>query len=204
MSGIFILDKIKNLLLEINEVHNILLDDHSKIELGPHIILLGFYRILYKGESWYNSLGYFHNNFDEQIKEWEILRNRTFFNCIDEIKKYFTYKKYLCCDYFEYDNNIINIIALKFNIIVKDDNFNDIINLIIEWSINEWYKIFNDNISELKVKIIFEIIYNEIKYHNNIKEMNCVKEDLFYTLIVMFSNLIKNYNLNDPLIKKLH
>ena len=34
--------------------------------------------------------------------------------------------------------------------------------------------------------------------------MNNKKEDLFYVLIVMFSNLITNYDLDEPLEKILH
>ena len=139
MTGTVILDKIEHLLSKIDEIHSILFEDHSTIELGPYTILLGLYQILYKGKSWYNTLGYIHDNFDEQIKELEILRNETFSSSLEQIKNIFTYKKYLNLNYWEYYRKIFEIIAVKYNFDITEDIFPNIIEFTIEYCINEWY-----------------------------------------------------------------
>ena len=45
-------------------------------------IFLYTLKILTKGESWYNSLGYYQENYSEEKEEWLLIRNKTF----EEIK----------------------------------------------------------------------------------------------------------------------
>jgi hypothetical protein len=64
-TGSFLLNKIEELAKSIENIHYITLEDLSKIKIYDSDINLAILKILTKGESWYNSLGFFSDGYTE-------------------------------------------------------------------------------------------------------------------------------------------
>jgi hypothetical protein len=74
-TGSFLLNKIEELAKSIENIYYITLEDLSKIKIYDSDINLAILRILMKGESWYNSLGFFSNSYTEEKNHNENIRN---------------------------------------------------------------------------------------------------------------------------------
>ena len=106
------LHKIEQIGIRLDNIEYICLEDDSNVEILPDIeIDLGVFKILTKGESWYNSLGYFSKNYEEEVNDNKMIIEMTLSKFqekiqqlnIDELKKKHT------IEYYEKTNKRIQI-----------------------------------------------------------------------------------------------
>jgi len=97
------LDKIEQIGIQMDNIEYICLEDDSNIEILPDIeIDLGVFKILTKGESWYNSLGYVSDNYTNETQHNETIIEMTLSEFqekieqlnIDELQKKHTIEYY--------------------------------------------------------------------------------------------------------------
>ena len=92
-SGTELLERIELLAL-LTKIKTIYLDDQSPIKFGEYRLDFAVLQILTKGESWYNSLGYYQENYNDEKNEWDLIRNIALEDIFDLAIKldYATYK----------------------------------------------------------------------------------------------------------------
>jgi len=78
-SGTNTLERLELLSKNIN-IKFLCLEDQSSILCGEFMLDLATIYIFSKGQSWYNSLGYKQENYLEESRNWEIIRNCMFNN----------------------------------------------------------------------------------------------------------------------------
>lgn len=69
--------EIIELLAQYKNIPKIILEDQSSVKFGNYDLDLATLLILTKGKSWYNSMGYFQSNFENEKREWELIRKRS-------------------------------------------------------------------------------------------------------------------------------
>ncbi len=175
-------------------IETISLGDESEFNWGNIKISLFLMKILTKGQSWYNSLGYFSGNHIKESKEWNRIRNLTFL----DIKKSLltlTYPEYEEKSIFRYG---LVLFAQYYDIELRDDNFT----AVLEDGINFMY----ENITELdlnntSIKIVSGYIYLQMK--NNV-EFD-YKKQLSYYLYPTFIYILREFQYTSTsLIKVLN
>lgn len=77
-SGNYILFNFEELVKSTLINYEIILSDASYINLGIYKFKLSTLKILLNGISWYNSKGYFQNNFVEESNNWNLIRNSVY------------------------------------------------------------------------------------------------------------------------------
>lgn len=171
ISGNEILKRLENV-AKLFSAKKIILDDTSFIDWHDNVINLSIFKILINGESWYNSKGYYIENFYLFKNEWEIIRNKTF--C--ELFYMYTYDLYLLyleqidlCEsniYTSRKNFEKRLIALNNSVEITKHNFNEIKKKLVDNAIISF--IFNT-----KISVIF-IMINDITLKNNINDINLI------------------------------
>lgn len=170
VSGTDLIKKIDKLAEKIPKIKYIELRDGSNIKINNIEIDLAFLKILTKGESWYNSLGYVSNEYNEEKTENEKLRNTPLIEVLDLCKPILINEFE---DYIDFFEDYIDI-SIENNI--PNDEKNRIVEEKIEnlkIKIKEHFLYINEN---LTVKVFFEIVNNLIEntknYYVNAKQDN--------------------------------
>lgn len=143
-SGSELLDIIDLIALD-QKLKIVYLDDQSSITFGEYSLDFGVLSILTKGQSWYNSKGYYQENFNEEKKKWNLIRNSTIEQMFDYIMTidYETYKsKYKGW----FDDGLLSFSSLNSPILDKDNYLQNLESCIIYLSsifdLNETVKDF--------------------------------------------------------------
>jgi len=84
-SGTSLLKKIDDLVMKMPQIEYIELKDGA--EIYDDKIRLAFLKILSKGQSWYNSLGYFSSNYENEKNHNDLLRNMPLQELLDSCKQ---------------------------------------------------------------------------------------------------------------------
>jgi hypothetical protein len=85
-TGTSLLEKIDELARSMPNINYIKLDDKSSIYINDYEIKLAVLKILTKGISWYNSLGYFSSNYENEKLHNEQLRNTPLIDILNSCK----------------------------------------------------------------------------------------------------------------------
>lgn len=88
-SGTSILERIELLGMHV-KINSIYLDDQSSVNFGDVKLNFGVLNIIVKGNSWYNSLGYFQDNYQYEKSIWDTVRKFT----LGKLFEYMTYVSY--------------------------------------------------------------------------------------------------------------
>jgi hypothetical protein len=158
ISGTQLLENLEYMIRNyIKEAETIDIVDESIIRWNSVNISLAYLFILVKGYSWYNSIGYIQSNFVEQQMEWNIIRNLSLFEHLNNItktdwNKFITKSDYPISynDTIQFKNNKIHpyyydLISQKFDLDTSVTNICSIIythiknKFILEKSIIELY-----------------------------------------------------------------
>jgi hypothetical protein len=93
-SGTSLLEKIDELVMKMPNIKYTELKDGA--EIYDDKIRLAFLKILSKGQSWYNSLGYFSSNYENEKNHNDLLRNMPLQELLDSCKQKLqeSFKKY--------------------------------------------------------------------------------------------------------------
>lgn len=186
LSGTRLLKNILDLIYQnIDEIDLIYLGDESTITLTvntinkeKYILSLAHLHILVKGKSWYNSCGFFQENYLEQFEEWNIIRNMKLIDCLNSIKK----DNYV-------ENGNFQAAHSRFTYFVKFDENGSLLRsyyLLIE-------SIFDVN---LTVSDICTLIYNDIK-------SNIITDFKIFDIYILILNLCSSkINYNEKLYNK--
>jgi len=149
-TGSFLLNKIEELAKSIENIHYITLEDLSKIKIYDSDINLAILKILTKGESWYNSLGFFSDGYTEEKNHNEYIRNTPINNIFD----FFKVPGELATKYFP---------EIDIKLLTKD-YFNKIVPLINN---NEQSKFVKDLIDKISPIIKYDrFLKKTIRYNN--------------------------------------
>jgi hypothetical protein len=169
------------------EIEYIEFSDASNVNLfnnESYSIELSTLRILSRGESWYNSLGYYSNDNISDRQSWNILREKTgIIDLLHTLKSisYFdgrstaTFGKnriFISCI-----NHIVEVLDDKDHI-DDEDEFKSTIALAEMFITSHW-----NNINDYKIKEIYSII-------ENTRETNSEREFLYYILVGLITPLI--------------
>ncbi len=189
-SGKEVLSLIELLCKEIPEIKDIIIEsDSSSLILNGFKINLLILSILYKGETYYTSLGYFDETYFEDKEQWEIIRGLKF----DEIIS-ISFN-----DYINFSNDEDNPIG-KYNIyhvlktysemnnlsITNDKSFKMVVDLHCLFIVNLWNELYPEYIFDtLEMKEIGIIIYNKLKYQCSNIEYKLFQLILNYTSLVL-------------------
>ena len=170
-----------------SSIKSIKLDDASNVMINKKLkISLKYLYILSKGESWYNSLGYYSIDHKKNKEEWNILRNKNMSHIFSEI--------------LGFNNNILNInYYFKLGVKHMSEIFNlkEIIIESLKYVEKNWKLMYNNNIKELEVNVVYSMIHVIIKHDNDIFDDFA---NMFYILLSFITPLIKY---NPKLEKKL-
>ena len=175
ISGTKILKKLDAFVASLNEdgfdIKSIILRDESHVfwntEKYSLKVDLQKLKILTNGESWYNSMGYYQGNFDEEKEQWDIIRNMTFREIVDKYlnirKKLYQYR--LFYDFGKY-------IGIKPNLTNIDQ--------VIQKALEVIKKVYTDDIDSIPIKKLVLFISN--------KHLICriSDEDLFADGFILF------------------
>lgn len=116
MSGPQLLENLESLLKTVAKAIEVIsFEDQSTITWKikeEYIISLAYLHILCKGQSWYNSLGFFQTNYVKEKEEWNNLRLMSLRDCLDSINKE---------DYYGIGNNYHSCIRDADNIVFVDN-----------------------------------------------------------------------------------
>jgi hypothetical protein len=146
-SGTSLLEKIDELVMKMPDIKYTELKDGA--EIYDDKIRLAFLKILSKGQSWYNSLGYFSSNYENEINHNELLRNMLLQELLDKCKKKLqeSFKKY----------NTIEALKHRRDIIKPEDiiRYPDIKSLYEELTknINNYEEFFSTEIKKIDERI---------------------------------------------------
>jgi hypothetical protein len=121
VSGTNLLKKIDELVEKIPKIEYIELRDGSTININNVDIDLAFLKILTKGKSWYNSLGYVSSNYSKEILHNNKLRNTHLIEVLNSCKPKLIKDFDGYIDYFEgYNIDIDSIEPDEMNRIVEE------------------------------------------------------------------------------------
>jgi len=177
-------------------ITNIKLDDQSSVPWNKLKINFAMITILSKGQSWYNSLGYYQEHYIEESNNWNILRHKNIKDCFEDLNLISYYEYFESSEYDNYYDDAIDLYINLMNIEdISDNNFGDIL-------LNSLIVISNNcpelDIENNDIKTVCSIIYLNIKSG---KELEYNKQVLYY-LYPSLCFLLVQYT-RDPLIKKL-
>lgn len=178
--------------------------DDSHINYKGHNIQLGYLNILYKGESWYNSLGYFQKNYNQEHQIWVQLRKLTF---IDIIKRYYQEHQNFS-DIYLYDDLLMIksfrgedtdiMSSLEEDLLRYDENKEDIDKSVfdhIKYITDTWNRLFFPfRFETLNLYNIGSFIKNKLKTELNEDEVTIFEYIVNYcSFIIPYSrgNLVK-------------
>lgn len=136
-----------------HDINYISLIDDSVVEWKNQTINLSILSILSDGKSWLNFQDFFQDNYEKEKKLWDLIRNKSMKEYLEEILK--TYEK----DYILHDNLDFKDELKKNEILVK---ISKIFNL--KGTVGDFFKIIFDDIkkdkdiSEEEIGLYFEII----------------------------------------------
>lgn len=190
-SGTSLLEKIDELVMKMPDIKYTELKDGA--EIYDDKIRLAFLKILSKGQSWYNSLGYFSSNYENEIKHNDLLRNMPLQELLDSCKKKLqeSFKKY----------NTKDILIHRRDIITRED--------ILRYPyIESLYKELNNNIENYEdffsteIKKIDERI-ESLKKNIKIKFRGIDSESKTKYFFEKIDSLSKKNPLNDEQIEIL-
>lgn len=167
------------------EIKYLKLQDQSKIKT----IDLSTYYILIKGESWYNSLGFYRN--EDKNDLFECYRNLQFEYIINEFEMIVNFENFCECNSFE----IFSEFAKNNNCKVSIENFKDLLFRIYSYITKEFQNKYSKNIKKMTGIEIGNIMGKYLKSRN--------KNVMIFKLITMYYMYIFNYNRYD-LIKKIN
>lgn len=114
------------LILINSNIKYIYLDDQSSFKFDEYNIDLGTLCILAKGESWYNSLGYYQEKFNEEKIEWNIIRDQTVLYTLENLKVSYEFYKTKNKGWFD---DGIYIFAEYNDSELQEDNFDYFLNM---------------------------------------------------------------------------
>jgi len=184
-SGTDLLSKIENLAKSMKNIQYITLLDTSEVKMYDYNIDLAILKILTKGKSWYNQLGYFSNDYEnEKIYNAEYANmkfDKLISSCRNTIKTYFKITKR--------ENIIENIELLENKIKNKNENKN-IDNLIKK---KEKYLKILDNYDNY-------IIEEFEKIDNNFESLERKRVKLFPEIDIKITSTKNYFNILVPLI----
>lgn len=179
------------------------LNDDSFVKWRGNKFNLAYFHILCKGKSWYNSLGFFQHNYNDEFTKWSILRNKSMNVIFNEIIFNLKYNYENLSEDFvflleEYINKKLGYddIVLPLNKYIEDYGLIDIEQDFyeIEEIFNRYY---NFDFRSLKLLDIFQIIYVIVK--------NCddVNDDIEQMIIKLYSYCILLIDYSSFLVKSL-
>jgi hypothetical protein len=211
-SGTYLLNKIEDLAKSIKNIQYITLLDTSEIKIYDCNIDLAILKILTKGESWYNQLGYFSSDYEnEKIYNAEFLNmnfDKLISLCRNAIETYLkiTNKENIIENIALLENNIKTKNKNLDNLIRKKEKYLKILDNYDNYIIEELEKI-NNNFNSLERKRI--TLFPEINVKINTKEyfnilvqlINTVEKCEFLKVLIEIIKPVINYNRN--LVKKL-
>jgi NAD-dependent DNA ligase len=184
-SGTDLLSKIENLAKSMKNIQYITLLDTSEVKMHDYNIDLAILKILTKGKSWYNQLGYFSSDSEnEKIHNAEYVNmkfDKLISSCRNTIKTYFKITK---------RENIIENIELLENKIKKKNENKNIDNLIKK---KEKYLKILDNYDNY-------IIEEFEKIDNNFESLERKRVKLFPEIDIKITSTKDYFNILVPLI----
>jgi hypothetical protein len=217
-SGTSLLEKIDELVMKMPDIKYTELKDGA--EIYGDKIRLAFLKILSKGQSWYNSLGYFSSNYENEIKHNDLLRNMPLQELLDSCKKKLqeSFKKYNTIEALENRRVIItreDIIRYRYiESLYKELTKN--INNYEEFFSTEIIKI-DERIESLKKNIknkfpgiesesITKDFFEKIDSFSKTNQLNNEQIEILEELLKVIGNLIlydfnlkKDFNHNNPI-----
>lgn len=184
---------------EISEekIQYIELEDDSTIMVSEQSLRtcpLSIFRILAKGQSWYNSMGYFQTNYENERKQWDEVRFLTF-DSLFSLFRAEEYEKFkhseiskerdryiIMCDIFD------NLEGKEFfGELNSESNLHDLFDRIHEFITEEWQNKYVININNLTLDFIFRLLYTD-----NIK--NTEDQKLMCYILVEIARLYIEYD----------
>lgn len=206
LSGKENLENLELLARNLGYIKYLFLEDQSTIYwtdlINPENIInidLSLLCIMTKENSYYNSLGYFQQEYDNEKLEWNIIRNMNFYDYLENIQ-YLDYDSYSNIKSIFFHNGLELFSTNHLNRKINENNFNDIINQASDFIVDNFNN-FYGNFYEIKTVKNYELstlIYSYIK--NNIQIPFI--EKIYHYLIISLFGLSIEYS-RDNLIKYL-
>jgi hypothetical protein len=189
MKGVYtgseILKTLELMLTNLKEIKYLKLQDQSKIKT----IDFSTYYILIKGESWYNSLGFYRD--EDKTDLFECYRNLQFEDIINEFEMDLNFDNFYECESFQ----ILAEFAMINKCEVTAENFKDLLSRILSHITKQFQTKYSKNIKKLTGIEIGNIMTKHLKSKN--------KNVMIFKLITMYYMYIFNYNRFD-LIKNIN
>lgn len=188
MSGTQILEMVELICTYVNQfdkkIRQIRLEDDSRLEICEKYFLsikLSFFRILAKGESWYNSKGYYQENYQEEKSEWVEMQNTKFWVYFNKFQNEEN------MDIFDSFEGLPPFESVPLN-------YEILINITYNFIRDEFEKRYSLIIDDLNIGFIFELLYNGIrtKCSENYKILCFLLVSIFSLYIDYDNFLIKN------------
>lgn len=192
-SGKTILLRLKEMCENIECIHSIIINEDSSELVKDNIeIDLAILNILYRGESWYNSLGYRQFNYNQNHTNWNIIRQKTFQNVMIPNTGNLAYSRI-----FEYETRYNASIAHFIDAIgMKDEHlFPKAVKKYIKYIITKWYDILQDDLSVKTLSEVGRIIY--ILLHQDISRETV----MLFEMVINGLALVIPYNRSDLILQ---
>lgn len=165
-------------------IKTIYLEDQSYINYdGMHLDFASLH-ILAKGQSWYNSLGYKQENYNQECENWNLIRNEYFLDLDFNQLTYISTKNYF--------DNPFDMLSELNGYENPDTNFEELVKIAVEIIKTECVDVVNEQIY-VAAGLIYLNIKNK-KYDDNI---------LYYYLYIYICSFFLTYT-RHPLIKKIN
>lgn len=190
ISGKKILEHAEKICEFLPKIKWIELHDQSAITVNQRYgigVYLSKFRILAKGESWYNSLGYYQKNYDDEKIEWNKIRNTNFADILDDFRN----KEYELTDMFDVVEGIEPFEELSSN-----SDYRILIDTTYNFIKNELKLKFNLDINSdnIKTSFIFDVLYHKNSRHES-NGILCFLLVSIFSLYIDYDNLLlKNLN----------
>jgi len=211
-SGTYLLNKIEDLAKSMKNIQYITLLDTSEVKMYDCNIDLAILKILTEGESWYNKLGYFSSDYEnEKIHNAEYINmefDKLISSCRNAIETYLkiTNRKNIIETIGLLENKIKKKNKNVENLVKKKEKYLKIIDNYDDYIIEEFEKI-NNNFNSLERKRIklfpkIDVKISTKEYFNIlVKLIDSVEKCEFLEVLIEIIKPIIKYNRN--LIKKI-
>lgn len=160
------------------------LEDQSSVNVLGIRINFAIINILSKGQSWYNSLGYYSDVYKEEIRYWHEIRSVTLDQVLPMIlsKNYNNYEDTINDDYYD---NVLKFYCESLGEDIYENNYNEAIEASLNFIKENTRDIdFNQNIG-----VVFSLIYLRIKSRENLT----YEIALSYSILIQLMSLIIPY-----------